>query len=60
MTTDADGRIRRIITECVVAGIPVTLDGKVQRHQHVPDPQSGAGNCVCGRHGGHVMHQARR
>ena len=29
----------------------------VSRHQYRRDSQSGAGNCWCGRHEGHRMHQ---
>jgi hypothetical protein len=32
-------------------------DEVVSRHQYQRDPHSGAGNCWCGRHEGHRMHQ---
>lgn len=32
-------------------------DKVVSRHQYQRDPQSGSGNCWCGRHEGHRMHR---
>lgn len=45
----------RTTLHAVEAGIPFGTNG-ILAHVHLPDPQSGAGNCVCGRHEAHQMH----
>ena len=49
-------RTSRHLAACVFAGIPVKGD-TIQHHPYQRDPQSGAGNCVCGRHDGHDIHR---
>lgn len=38
------------------AGIPLGPHGGILVHPYQRDPQSGAGNCVCGRHDKHPLH----
>ncbi len=45
----------RHLMECASAGIPVH-DGKIQTHAYQRDRHSGAGNCICARHRGHLIH----
>ena len=47
------------VVQCVAAGIPVKGNA-ILHHPYQADPQSGAGNCVCGRHDGHGIHTSAR
>ena len=46
----------RATMKAVRAGIPLGEDGGILAHPYQRDPQSGAGNCICGRHEGHRLH----
>ena len=57
-------KIRRIgasraTMRAVKAGIPLGDNGGILAHAYQCDPQSGAGNCVCGRHEGHKLHRKK-
>ena len=44
------------IVRAVAAGIPLGPNGGIVAHGYLQDPQSGAGNCICGRDQGHQLH----